>query len=65
MQQTVHNLSCFSPVIFHMSELQDHSELVRYSIAVLYICSAIAPPQEDLEKITELLIDATSSAVCI
>lgn len=48
-----------------MSELQDHSELVRYSIAVLYICSAIAPPQEDLATITELLIDATSSAVCI
>ena len=41
-----------------MSELQDSSELQSYSSGVLYILSAVAPPAEFVNLLTESFIDA-------
>lgn len=41
-----------------MSELQDSSELQSYSSGVLYILSAVTPPVEFVNPLTESFIDA-------
>ena len=41
------------PEILRMSELNDNSELQSYSSAVLYILSAVSPPNEYVEAILD------------
>lgn len=50
------------PEIFRMSELSDNPELQSHSQAVLYILSAVAPPQESIEAISANFVNAISSS---
>jgi proteasome activator subunit 4 len=45
-----------------MSELSDNPELQSHSQAVLYILSAVAPPQESIEAISVNFVNAISSS---
>ena len=45
-----------------MSELSDNPELQTHSQAVLYILSAVAPPPESIEAITDSFVRAISSS---
>lgn len=48
-----------------MSELNDSAELQKYSSAVLYVLSAVAPPADSVEVIADSFIVAIkSSGVC-
>ena len=48
-----------------MSELNDSSELQKYSSAVLYVLSAISPPAGYVDTVTSNFLDAIqSSDVC-
>lgn len=50
------------PEIFRMSELSDNPELQSHSQAVLYILSAVSPPQESIEAISINFVNAISSS---
>ncbi|KAG8722752.1 hypothetical protein FRC08_010362 [Ceratobasidium sp. 394] len=50
------------PELFQMSNLNDSSELMTYSNAVLYLLSAVTPPLEFVEPIVNALIEATTSS---
>ncbi|KAG8770133.1 hypothetical protein FRC12_004487 [Ceratobasidium sp. 428] len=50
------------PELFQMSNLNDSSELMTYSNAVLYLLSAVTPPLEFVEPIINALIEATTSS---
>ncbi|OBZ79732.1 Proteasome activator complex subunit 4A [Grifola frondosa] len=50
------------PEIIRMSELNDSSELQKYSSAVLYVLSAVTPPSEYIEIIADNFIDAIKSS---
>ena len=50
------------PEIFRMSELSDNPELQSHSQAVLYILSAVSPPQESIEAISVNFVNAISSS---
>ncbi|KAL4243149.1 BLM10 family protein [Abortiporus biennis] len=50
------------PEILRMSELNDSSELQRYSSAVLYVLSAVTPPTEYVEVIADHFIEAIKSS---
>ena len=45
-----------------MSELSDNPELQAHSQAVLYILSAVSPPQESVEAISVNFVNAISSS---
>ena len=45
-----------------MSELNDSAELQKYSSAVLYVLSAVAPPADYIEVIADNFIDAIKSS---
>lgn len=51
-----------SPEILRMAELNDSSELQKYSQAVLYILSAVPPPPEYVELIADNFLTAISSS---
>lgn len=51
-----------SPEILRMSELNDSAELQKYSSAVLYVLSAVAPPADYIEVIADSFIDAIKSS---
>jgi hypothetical protein len=55
-------ISPFRAEIFRMSELSDNPELQAHSQAVLYILSAVSPPQESIEAISINFVDAISSS---
>ncbi|KAH8100456.1 ARM repeat-containing protein [Cristinia sonorae] len=50
------------PEILRMSELNDSAELQKYSSAVLYVLSAVAPPADYIEVIADNFIDAIKSS---
>ncbi|KAG8924341.1 hypothetical protein FRC02_010498 [Tulasnella sp. 418] len=50
------------PEIFKMAELNDSSDIQLYSGAVLYILSAVTPPQEFVEPVMDQFIDAVKSS---
>ncbi|CCM01635.1 uncharacterized protein FIBRA_03696 [Fibroporia radiculosa] len=50
------------PEVLRMSELNDSSELQKYSSAVLYILSAVTPPAEYIEVIADNYIKAIKSS---
>ncbi|KAI0728586.1 ARM repeat-containing protein [Fomitopsis betulina] len=50
------------PEILRMSELNDNSELQKYSSAVLYILSAVDPPEEYLGIIASNFLQAIKSS---
>ncbi|KAG9123719.1 hypothetical protein FRC07_014176 [Ceratobasidium sp. 392] len=50
------------PELFQMSNLNDSSELMTYSNAVLYLLSAVTPPLDFVEPIVNALIEATTSS---
>ncbi|QRW00399.1 proteasome activator complex subunit 4 [Ceratobasidium sp. AG-Ba] len=50
------------PEMFQMSNLNDSSELMTYSNAVLYLLSAVTPPLDYVEPIVNALIEATTSS---
>lgn len=59
-------LMTYSPEVLRMSELNDSSELQKYSSAVLYILSAVPPPAEYVEIIADNFLTAiTSSTVSL
>ncbi|KAH9947705.1 ARM repeat-containing protein [Amylocystis lapponica] len=49
------------PEVLRMSDLNDSSELQRYSSAVLYVLSAVAPPREFVGVIMDIFISAIKS----
>ena len=46
------------PEILRMSELNDNSELQKYSSAVLYVLSAVDPPEEYVGVIADSFLQA-------
>ncbi|KDQ20580.1 hypothetical protein BOTBODRAFT_169318 [Botryobasidium botryosum FD-172 SS1] len=50
------------PEMLHMAELQDSSELQMFSAGVLYILTAVCPPEEFVEPITDNFIRAVQSS---
>ncbi|CEL52206.1 Proteasome activator complex subunit 4 OS=Xenopus laevis GN=psme4 PE=2 SV=1 [Rhizoctonia solani AG-1 IB] len=50
------------PEMFQMSNLNDSSELMMYSNAVLYLLSAVTPPLDYIEPIVNELIHAITSS---
>ncbi|TDL28791.1 hypothetical protein BD410DRAFT_863415 [Rickenella mellea] len=50
------------PEFLAMSELSDSPELQMYSSAVLYVLSAVTPPQEFVEMAADILIAAIKSS---
>jgi proteasome activator subunit 4 len=48
--------------ILRMSELNDSSDLQTYSSAVLYVLSAISPPQQYIEVILDKFLDSIKSS---
>ncbi|KAJ1310179.1 hypothetical protein OPQ81_006923 [Rhizoctonia solani] len=50
------------PEMFQMSNLNDSSELMMYSNAVLYLLSAVTPPLDYVEPIVNELIQAITSS---
>ncbi|KAH9937428.1 ARM repeat-containing protein [Fomitopsis serialis] len=50
------------PEVLRMSELNDNSELQKYSSAVLYVLSAVDPPQEYVGVIAENFLQAIKSS---
>lgn len=50
------------PEILRMSELNDNSELQKYSSAVLYVLSAVDPPEEYVGAIAESFLQAIKSS---
>ncbi|TFY56124.1 hypothetical protein EVJ58_g7830 [Rhodofomes roseus] len=50
------------PEILRMSELNDNSELQKYSSAVLYVLSAVDPPEEYAGAIAESFLEAIKSS---
>ncbi|TCD70651.1 hypothetical protein EIP91_002372 [Steccherinum ochraceum] len=50
------------PEILRMSELNDSAELQKYSSAVLYVLSAVAPPADYIEVIADNFIGAIKSS---
>ncbi|CAL1696390.1 unnamed protein product [Somion occarium] len=50
------------PEVLRMSELNDSSELQKYSSAVLYILSAVPPPAEYVEIIADNFLTAITSS---
>lgn len=63
--QTLQNIALTviqRPEILRMSELNDSSELQKYSSAVLYVLSAVNPPPGYVEQVTRHFLDAISSS---
>ncbi len=52
----------YRPEVLRMSELNDSSELQRYSSAVLYVISAVTPPSEYVEAIADNFLLAIKSS---
>ena len=50
------------PEILRMSELNDNSELQKYSSAVLYVLSAVDPPEEYVGVIASNFLQAIKSS---
>lgn len=50
------------PETLRMSELNDSSDLQRYSSAVLYVISAVTPPSEYVEAIADNFLRAIKSS---
>jgi proteasome activator subunit 4 len=48
--------------MFSMSELSDNAELVKYSLAVLFILSSITPPVEFVEPVAVKMIGVLQTA---
>lgn len=59
---TTHPDVFYRPEILRMSELNDSAELQKYSSAVLYVLSAVAPPADYIEVIADNFIDAIKSS---
>ena len=50
-----------SSEILKMEELNDNSELLTYSSAVLYLLSAVTPPREYIEMVADQFISTIKS----
>ena len=51
-----------SPEILAMTEMNDNPELQMYSSAVLYVLSAVTPPEEYVEVVADSFINTIKAA---
>ncbi|KZS93077.1 ARM repeat-containing protein [Sistotremastrum niveocremeum HHB9708] len=50
------------PEILRMSELSDNPELIKYSVSVLFILSAVTPPHEMIEPVANTIMEVIKTS---